>query len=110
MEMEGVVVSLTVLLSVMGVLFVLQSSITGEASETVCQDSDGENYYNKGTIAVGNTLEQDYCAVGSPPRNLKFSNSCSGEDCFIVEYACANRMPYTTTFRCERGCHSGACL
>lgn len=58
-----------------------------------CYDSDGEDYYTRGSITQGGRTNYDYC---------------SGD--YIYEYKCVNNFEYRNVFfQCPNGCQNGAC-
>jgi len=63
-------------------------------ASTACTDSDGgKNYYQKGTVTYGSTVNTDTC-------------SASG---YLFEQYCINDKPAQATYWCTYGCKDGAC-
>jgi len=84
-----------------------------------CEDSDSGSVYNiQGTVSYGFKEQlqtaSDYCDEGNVGKEVL---SCSGGDCFIVEYSCTgsegNWEVKTETKKCVdlgyTGCINGAC-
>jgi hypothetical protein len=77
-----------------------------EARKKQCQDSDGNNIYNKGSIlytdANGRHVDEDYC---TPEEKSVHEMTCKRTALFN-----ANFLPTKTTVDCTKGCINGACL
>ncbi len=63
-----------------------------------CFDSDGLNYFNKGSVKGMHN--------GNP--NWVYKDSCSGD--YVVEGYCEDNEAYTTDYLCAYGCDNGACI
>lgn len=78
-----------------------------------CNDTDGANYYNKGTVTTNasgwTSPVSDVCATQANPGNFPHTTACSGANCYVVEYKCTGATPGTTIQACQNGCSDGAC-
>ncbi len=61
----------------------------------VCDDTDGDNYFNKGTVTFGPDTYTDYCE----------------SDVLLIEYVCEGTDEFDDEEeRCDYGCLDGACI
>ena len=96
-----------------------------ELNEALCIDTDkGDNIFIQGTrthyfegyYGVG-LPETDYCMQGNPQGfgiadSAYKVDSCSGDDCGIIEYICDISNPSNAHkgHACSNGCEDGACI
>ena len=78
-----------------GVSTTSQSFTVSESTATAsnCVDSDGSNYWSKGTVTLDNTVKTDTC-IGAT----------------LTEYYCGeDGLIKSKTFACPSGCNNGTC-
>jgi hypothetical protein len=68
-------------------------------TNVTCSDSDGQNYYSKGTCNDAQGTKTDVCIVGGMRNG------------YLEEYGCFNNQCLTEERNCNpQGCSNGACL
>ncbi|MFQ5474489.1 MAG: hypothetical protein ACE5DM_01505, partial [Candidatus Nanoarchaeia archaeon] len=60
--------------------------------EQFCEDSDGTNFYHRGTVEDADGTYEDKCSVN-----------------FLIEYICDGKYHDRLGRQCEFGCDDGAC-
>jgi len=69
-------------------------AVTASSTPSCTETDGGVNYYLKGTVTYGSTVNTDSC-------------SASG---YLFEQYCLNGRPVQTTYWCSKGCANGACI
>ncbi|RLG12485.1 hypothetical protein DRN73_02415 [Candidatus Pacearchaeota archaeon] len=82
-----------------------------------CNDSDSNDIFKKGFVVsnspnwisyYGNNVS-DSCAFKSGTIYTK-NTSCSGDNCYVLEYNCEGNLPKQEPAKCSEGCLDGACI
>lgn len=95
----------------------LQSELVESNSQSACIDSDGDNFYVRGTVKCPNDLERtDFCAVRTTVPEFgepMITDTChlmpweSGYGCFLHEVIPEGGAQVV---ECPNGCNNGACF
>lgn len=82
-----------------------------EPPEEECSDSDGGiNYYTAGETCAGGECKDDKCTIKVSSDTYNDVTACSGDDCYLFEYACNGSIFWADIYNCPNGCQDGACL
>jgi len=89
-----------------GMEYEIQGSV-----EPSCNDSDGgKDFYIKGVVNNNERSSEDFCnkgyAVNRPSTEV---DSCSGSDCYAIDYYCNGDITTWDRYQCPYGCDDGAC-
>ncbi len=84
---------------------------TAIPTPVVCYDSDGgKNYYTAGETCAGGECKDDQCTIKVSSDTHNHVTSCSGDDCYLFEFACSGSTFWADIYNCPNGCLDGACI